>query len=472
MKRVWITVLLFGFVIFTLCGCGSDTQDVWQEETKQQVVADTDTENKQEIRYHEDGRIILTYSTMTLEKDANKAIKAFNAQSEEYYIEVQDFGKGTDLTTGYQEYDLALVNGTGGDILQADGDSYKKYARLGVYEDLYPYMEKDTEFNKADYWENVLKACEIDGKLYMVPVNFTVNAVFGKASLWEENETLNPDETLELLNGLEEGVELFENMTREEFIEYMMDYSEDNYVDWLSGECYFDSEQFKDILKIAQSLPGEIEPEENEEHVSAKLRSGEVLLYEQEIKDIFDVQAVWAYIGEEMVMVNNPGSTEPGYMMNAHSQYTYAINADSINKEGAWEFIKFVLSEDYQKGPWKGSNSNWFIPLNKGAFEKQMEEWQTPIYEIDENGEKVERPVRLFLSNDNEIYFDIYHPTDKEVEVFRKVIENVTTVNASDYVLKNIIMEEAGPYFDGQKSVDEVAEIIQGRISIYINENK
>ena len=35
----------------------------------------------------------------------------------------------------------------------------------------------------------------------------------------------------------------------------------------------------------------------------------------------------------------------------------------------------------------------------------------------------------------------------------------------------NIITEETAPYFAGQKSVDEVADIIQSRVRIYINES-
>ena len=34
----------------------------------------------------------------------------------------------------------------------------------------------------------------------------------------------------------------------------------------------------------------------------------------------------------------------------------------------------------------------------------------------------------------------------------------------------NIIYEEAAPFFEGQKSVDEVTSIIQQRVSIYLNE--
>lgn len=42
--------------------------------------------------------------------------------------------------------------------------------------------------------------------------------------------------------------------------------------------------------------------------------------------------------------------------------------------------------------------------------------------------------------------------------------------SAADNLLK-IVKEEAAAYFNGQKSVEDVAIIIQSRMSIYISEN-
>jgi hypothetical protein len=36
----------------------------------------------------------------------------------------------------------------------------------------------------------------------------------------------------------------------------------------------------------------------------------------------------------------------------------------------------------------------------------------------------------------------------------------------------NIITEEAANYFNGQKSLDETADIIQNRVTTYVNENR
>lgn len=467
MKRIWTTVLLFGFIMSVLCGCNSDAQGEQEVETSNE-------EYKREIRYHEDGRIILTYSVTDLSPRQKAMINSFNAQNKEYCIEVQNFGEGNEnnLSKAYEDFDLALVNGKAGDILQVDNSFYTKYLRLGAYEDLNPYMEEDEEFNKSDYWENIMEVCEVDGKLYYMPTNFGVKAYFGRASVWEGKESMTIDETIELLNGLPERQELLFCLTREQFITEIMNAGAKNFVDWESGECNFESEEFQDVLRVAKNLPEEYVSDGNQVNTGLKLGSGEVLLTELTFSDYRNIQHYKAYMGEDIVMVNYPGSTNKGNVLQLLQQNTYAINSDSLSKEGAWEFIKFVLSEEQQYAMEEGtfSSGQWYIPMNKAIFEKQMQKWQTPNYIVDENGEKVEASYTLFVSED--IQFEIYHATDEDVALWTEMIENVTSVQENNYVLTDIIMEEAGVYFDDQKSVDEVAEIIQRRISIYVNENK
>lgn len=64
-------------------------------------------------------------------------------------------------------------------------------------------------------------------------------------------------------------------------------------------------------------------------------------------------------------------------------------------------------------------------------------------------------------------------PTQEEVDLALSLMEIAKPVSYSqgDEVL-NIINEEAAPFYKGQKSVDEVASVIQSRIKIYVGENK
>ena len=48
----------------------------------------------------------------------------------------------------------------------------------------------------------------------------------------------------------------------------------------------------------------------------------------------------------------------------------------------------------------------------------------------------------------------------------------MTDVATSENTIVNIIEEEAGAYYAGQKTAEEVADIIQSRVSIYLSETR
>lgn len=145
---------------------------------------------------------------------------------------------------------------------------------MKAYEDLKPYMEADEEFDRADYWENVFLACETDGKLFYVPAGFDVQAYVGKSSIWEGHENMTAEEAVELFNNLPEGVELLFRMTRKDYVSNIMNTGIDNFVDWESGECNFESEQFKNVLRIAINLPDEYIPDGKQVNFKNRWKSG------------------------------------------------------------------------------------------------------------------------------------------------------------------------------------------------------
>ena len=60
--------------------------------------------------------------------------------------------------------------------------------------------------------------------------------------------------------------------------------------------------------------------------------------------------------------------------------------------------------------------------------------------------------------------------TREEVDHFMEILKTFKNVGRYDDTLINIISEEAEPYFNGQKNVGEVAQIIQNRAQIYLHE--
>ena len=92
---------------------------------------------------------------------------------------------------------------------------------------------------------------------------------------------------------------------------------------------------------------------------------------------------------------------------------------------------------------------------------------------LDENGEPV------ILGNTSSVRYGdgwsyTYHtPTREEAEVILSLLKDARPVFPdSGNEIRNIIAQEAEAFFRSQKSVEEVSEIIQNRVKLYVEENR
>ena len=76
------------------------------------------------------------------------------------------------------------------------------------------------------------------------------------------------------------------------------------------------------------------------------------------------------------------------------------------------------------------------------------------------------------MSYGNGEVIEFYAITQEEADQFLAMIDSVTKCASLDNSLADIITEEAEYFFAGEKTVDQTADIIQSRMSIYINEQR
>ena len=128
-----------------------------------------------------------------------------------------------------------------------------------------------------------------------------------------------------------------------------------------------------------------------------------------------------------------------------------AMYSDSEQKEGAWTFIEYMLSEEEQS--WYGQEVSAF-PVRKSALDVYLTKPYSRIDKmIDEiSSEKVEEVKELAL----------------EIE---KMFPYLYLSQRSSSTIADIVIEEVQAYFAGDKTVEETAAIIQNRAQLYIDEN-
>ena len=99
-----------------------------------------------------------------------------------------------------------------------------------------------------------------------------------------------------------------------------------------------------------------------------------------------------------------------------------------------------------------------------------MEKAQEAEYYTDENGNQVESPKMTYGWDHFQV--SVYAATEQDVEEYISILEGATTLTTYEEEIIKMISEEVEPFFDGKKSAADVAKIIQGRVKIYVNENR
>lgn len=408
----------------------------------------------------------ILYATMWLDQRVRRNIIDFNKTSDKYRIKVKEY-MSDDYTTGLAQFNNDITGGNGPDIIDISNFDFKQYASKGVLENLYPYMEKDG-MSRSDYLDNVLKAYEVDEKLYAVIPQFYVTTTVAKASKVGDTPGWTLSEMLDFVqNGNPENI--FQYGSRTGIFYYCIYNNIDEFIDWEKSTCSFDSEDFMRVLEFANRFPEE--PDYNntdDEGTSAKLRADKLLLMQTSLSSVQEYQMMNGLFGEKVAYIGYPNSDRKGNLIQPTGGCA-AINAKSKCKDGAWAFVKTLISDEYQDGL-VDKHGSWGFPVKKSALEKQFEMDMTPEYYEDENGNQVEQMKTSWGYDDFSI--DIYAAKQEEIDAVRQIIESAErTAGSVNEELVNIITEETAPFFKGQKSAKDTAEIIQNRISIYVKEN-
>ena len=407
----------------------------------------------------------ITYGTVNLDWDMKRLIIDFNKSNEKYRIVVKEYGT-EDYQTGITQFNADLTTANCPDIINLAALNYTMYANKGILENLYPYMEKNG-LKKSDYVENVLTAYEVDGKLYAMMPQFYVTTIMAKKSLvgdvngWTLSEMLDFAEANNPEN-------LFSYGSRYSIFYSCIYNNIDEFIDWETGKCSFDGEEFIRTLEFAAKYPDpeEVNYNDEEEGTYARLKANKILLMDSSISSVQQFQMYQGMFGEEIAFVGYPNHEREGNLV-IPSGGCVGISSKSKNKEGAWEFIQNMISRDYQET----RTDDWGFPIMKSALEKKFEEDMTPEYYEGENGEQIETTKTSWGYDDFSI--DIYAAKQEEIDTVRGLLESANKVAGSvDEQLTSIITEEADPFFKGQKSAADVAKIIQNRIQIYVNENR
>ncbi len=417
---------------------------------------------------------VLVLAANYVNSDIRQRVIDFNKSSEQYRIvvkEYESYATSEDYMAGYTQLNNDIISGNMPDILVYDDNiATDSYISKGLLADVGELIAQDEELSKVEYLANVFDAYRINGKLYQVIPSFYARSVIGKKSLLGSKDSWTFAELQELMKTMPEGAREFGEMTRSSFLWTMMQYCGNNYVDASTGKCNFDSPDFIAMLEYANSLPEEINNDYDDPNYwenywkesQSQYRENRTLLMECYIGSIKDMNySINGSFGEDVAFIGFPTESGSGSVLAANNN-AFMLSAKSANLDGAWEFVRYYLTEDYQK------TINWGMPTIKSVFmEKAAEAKEKPYY----------------MDGDKKVEYDEYYEingesvplepmTQEQIDTLVEFVQTIDKVMYYNQNIQNILEEETASYFAGQKNVNEVVQIIQSRAQIYVDENR
>lgn len=398
---------------------------------------------------------VILLSFYSRNSELQDAVVAFNKSSDKYRIEIE-WGEETGDYIGYwNTVWTALMTGGGPDLLSVSQQmNFNDYIRQEMLEDLAPYIEAN--LNPEDYVESALYAYRQGDSVYGLMGSFVLNTQITKQSLLTESEA-----------GFEAGWGMgwtFEEMAAAAAANPQIKAYKEN-ADALEvlrdcvafgGIDYGDYETLSQAILFAEQYGKGLEPGED------AVLGENVLVADVQLNTALNWADIQALYGDDIVVAGFPRNDRQGV---AQSGTAWSINRNSEHKEGAWAFLQFLLSRQYQEKRAGG------FSVYRDIFEKELMRYSEPnsyqMYLPDAGGIiTVTNTYHLPASG-----LDIEVMTQDQIETVRGLAENSAVYEfTEDDGAWNIIYEEAGAYFVGDRTIEKTMEILQNRMDVYLSE--
>lgn len=422
------------------------------------------------------GKNILTVaSTEDLDYSISEAIMDFNAESSSSYL-LFDGRYKANAEIDYSNTDNAeraainslnsyasvsdrlamdIIAGKGPDILITNGAN-EQLSRAEYFIDLSDYLKNGSGINEADYFMNAIDAMRFNGALYQLPIGFYVDGFIATPEASGGRNGMTFDEYLEMVksscNGQDPIWDHQLSYSRAEVAAKLFANSNEMFIrdDKIDVNCA----EFKAILDYCTDLPvkGYFEGKDIDAEYEDLMAAEEAMKVQPAVLYGFYEYETFAMKNKAAVIFGYP--SVDGRTATIGSEIAVSISARSSDVDACKDFIGVLLSEEVQ------STISMNIPVNRNCARDQA------VREIEEHN-------RIVNAYAGEKYVKTGDALDTSLA--DEYIEQLSAASTSAFVYHNIsliIYEEIPAYFEGQKTFEEVAQIINDRAQKVLNERK
>ncbi len=391
------------------------------------------TQEKQEIVL-----AVYNYSQML-----QNAVENFNRENDSYEISVREFSQSSGLEARDQ-LQLEFATGNAPDLVESfllNIDGYVSRNYLEPLDEWLPYQQ--------NIFPQALENGRVEEHYYIAPyeIYFCTTVTTGDIADGRTRWTL--EEMMETAN--RRGTDaLFQGASAAQVLAYVLRDEENTaYIDWENRCCYFETEEFVELLRFARDMADSSDSPRDSSNPEKAFAENDILisppLMGVSLESYYNDLNV---LGEDCVLIGYP-------MKNGNGSYVvgngFAINQASSCKEGAIAFLEYLLDPVQQMEMAENSNS---LPVNTDALRAAL------------------NAQAKALSEEKEGMYGARAYEPQEVEQFLQTILQSKAMERRLDDIFFILEEEMDVYCQEDRDPWEVARILQKRIQLYLDEQK
>lgn len=374
-------------------------------------------------------------------------IAAFSRRNPLYYFSYER--PDDDLDADFRNRIMAeLTSGTGPDILYLSREDLSLLHEKGILADMKHLISQNT---LQELLPGAIALGCIGNSLSGIPGEITAKTIFTLPEIWN-TESWSIDDILNLVQNRKpiDSIDAILPTTGDALLYYLvlLDLEHSAFIDWERNSCCFSTEKFINLLKAIKTysvnealiLNGDWE----------MLREGKCLGVSADILSFTIYEGCHKINGEDIIATGFPTETGHGNYLSADG--ILAVNVNSPNKQVISDFLEYVLSIQGQRF------------CNVISVRKNMLSEDNVFY--DENNrpylkEGTNTRVPLDTRKDGTVY----------IQQYNEFLESCVPLPDSYKELVKIISEEAELFLNGNKSPEQTAQAIDGRVQTYLDEH-
>ena len=438
------------------------------------TISDGEVETETEVKTI--NLAILTHNTYML----LPAITEFNLTNSKYQINVEDYYLPEQYYPDIIRFNADIAAGKIPDLIYGNYIPIRNYMNKGMIADLYGYIDSDPDLSRSDFIESALVSGESGGKLYQLPLQFSIQTLYGKKSNIGDINGWTYAEFKEKWDAVPDGALMSNEVALGTLLYYFLLNDIYQFIDYEKGTCNFDSPEFIEAMRIISSFSEtapiyEVTGEDYTEYYNGlynEYKNNTLYLGNRHIQSVQEVIThLRRFDYEPMSFPGFPTvSGKNGARLNA---FNICIFEQSKVKDGAWEFIKYILKDEIQANPQLNQN----FAVTKSAVRQQFDYLYNEFTDRADNY-YINEKTGLFsysptpLTPEDRLsggYAEFIIPEDL-FDTMMEMLENIDSNSITEDTIGEIVALEMEEFWSGRGTLEETAKIIQNRASVYMSE--